>query len=129
MVVVGCRAADVAAWVEAPSLGLDLGKRRDLAQARNIDVPLFDKVLREHRRGTRGFFDDLAADLQFGRARVGSRVGHDKTGPTVLVECRPEELDPQVVAVVGFGDAEGVALVTFDPARSLPRAAPRWRRA
>ncbi len=59
--------------------------------------------------------DQLAADRQLGVAGVGSGVGHDEAGAPGVVERRREDLDPEVVAVVGRRDAVRVPLVVLDP--------------
>ncbi len=54
-------------------------------------------------------FDELATDLLLGVAGVASGVGHDEPGPAAVGEGSVELLDPEVVAVVGAGHAEGEA--------------------
>src|SRR3990167_4257862 len=54
-------------------------------------------------------FDDLFANVQFRAAGVGGGVGHNKPGPTGVVESAVEKLNPEVVGVIGAGQAEGKA--------------------
>ena len=58
-----------------------------------------------HRFG----LDELLADVQFGLAGVAGGVGHDKTGPAVLVEGAVENLNPQIVGIVHPRQAKGKA--------------------
>ena len=51
--------------------------------------------------------NNLFADFHFTAAGVAGGVGHDKTGAAFVVECRVEQLYPDVVAVVGARHAEG----------------------
>ena len=48
---------------------------------------------------------------RLGVAGVAGRVGHDESGSAAVVERRVELLDPQVVGVVGLGEAEREPLV------------------
>jgi hypothetical protein len=54
-------------------------------------------------------FDQLLAQFLLGGAGVRRRVGHDEAGVTVAVQGRVEELNPQVVGLVGARQAEGEA--------------------
>ena len=60
-------------------------------------------------------FDDLLADVQFRAAGVGGGVGHDEPGAAGVSEGAVEELNPEVVGVVGAGQAEGKARVVLEP--------------
>ena len=46
-------------------------------------------------------FDELLADLQLRAAGVGGGVGHDEAGAAGVVQGAVEELNPEVVGVVG----------------------------
>jgi hypothetical protein len=51
--------------------------------------------------------DQLLPQFLLGRAGIGGRVGHDEAGAAGGIERRVEELNPQVVGVVGARQAEG----------------------
>jgi hypothetical protein len=51
----------------------------------------------------------LFTDLLFTRPGVGGGVGHDEAGPSFLIQRGVEELNPEVVRVVGARQAEAVA--------------------
>ena len=59
-------------------------------------------------------FDDLAAEFLFGGAGVGGGVGHDEAGSALFIERGVEELNPEVIGVVGARQAEREAAARFD---------------
>src|SRR5258708_28008976 len=59
--------------------------------------------------------DQLPPDFELRAAGIGSRVGHDEASSSVAVERRVEDLDPDVVPVIGTRHAEREALVSFEP--------------
>jgi len=59
-------------------------------------------------------FDKLLADLLLGGARIGRGVGHDKPGAAFVVQRRVEELNPEIVGVVGARQAERITAVFAD---------------
>jgi hypothetical protein len=54
-------------------------------------------------------FDELFSQLLLGRAGVGGGVGHDETGAAFFVKCRVEELNPEIIRIVGPREAERIA--------------------
>ena len=65
-----------------------------------------------HVHGVR--FDELFANFLLGRTGVGGRVGHDEAGAAFVVQRRVEELNPEIVRVVGPREAEGIATILAD---------------
>ena len=59
-------------------------------------------------------FDEFLPDFLFGGAGVGGGVGHDESGPPVGVQRGVEELNPEIVGVVGARQAKGVAAACAD---------------
>ena len=65
-------------------------------------------------------FDELAAEFLFGGAGVRGGVGHDKPSPPAgssglpIFQRRIEELNPEVIGVVGARQAEGEAASRSD---------------
>lgn len=53
--------------------------------------------------------DELAAEFLLGGAGVGGGIRHDESGAAFGIQRGVEELDPEVVRIVGAGEAEGVA--------------------
>ena len=50
--------------------------------------------------------NEFPADLEFTTSSIRRGVGHDESSPAGVVECGVEDLDPEVVAVVGFRKSE-----------------------
>ena len=59
-------------------------------------------------------FDELVAEFLFGGAGVGGGVGHDEAGPALFIERGVEQLNPEVIGVVGARQAEGEAASRSD---------------
>ncbi len=56
--------------------------------------------------------DDFFPDVLLGGAGIGGGVGHDESGASRPVQRGVEMLDPEVVAIVGARDAEGIARIS-----------------
>ena len=54
----------------------------------------------------RAVFNELPAEFLLRGAGIGGRIGHDEASSTTVVQRRVEELNPQVVRVVGARQAE-----------------------
>ena len=54
-------------------------------------------------------FDQLLPQFLLGGTRVGGGIGHDETGATLRPQRRIEELNPQIVSVIGAWQTEGKA--------------------
>ena len=61
-----------------------------------------------------GGLNELFADFLFTRPGVGGGVGHDEAGAAFRIQRGVEELNPEVVRVVGARQAEGVAVARAD---------------
>ena len=59
-------------------------------------------------------FDELLAEFLLGGAGVGGGVGHDEAGAALVVQRGVEELNPEVIGVVGARQAEGEAAAGAD---------------
>lgn len=59
-----------------------------------------------------GGADDFFPDLLLGGAGIGGGVRHDESGAALFVQRGVEMLDPEVIAIVGARDAEGVARIS-----------------
>ena len=69
--------------------------------------------------------DELLAEFLLGGAGVGGGVGHDEPGAALVVQRGVEELNPEVVGVVGARQAEREAAARADrrpSSRSLSTA-------
>lgn len=74
-----------------------------------------EKVGTDGDHHVHGFgLDQLLTNLQLGLAGVAGGVGHHKAGPAALVEGAVENLDPEVVGVVGAGQPEGETGVVLE---------------
>ena len=61
--------------------------------------PVLDVVV-DHRKTGLDKVLEVLADLLLGAAGVRGRVGHDEASPAAVIQCRPENLYPYVVAVI-----------------------------
>jgi hypothetical protein len=53
----------------------------------------------DHVNGIR--FDEVLPEVLFGTATVSGGIGHSKTGTALVIKYRIEDLNPEVIAVVG----------------------------
>ena len=59
-------------------------------------------------------FEDVFGDSHRARMHCSRSVCHDESGSALFIECGVEELNPEVIGVVGARQAEGEAAARSD---------------
>ncbi len=58
-------------------------------------------------------FEDVFGDSHRARMHCSRSVCHDESGSALFIECGVEELNPEVIGVVGFRQTERIAPVVL----------------